>query len=222
MRFLVEADSARVLIDHGSRFYAAGEQEAVSIDLRRLDLPDPNTVAYKLEISSNKGADQNALIETGHDILFYLIAYGSAATTGICVDPDGAFVYAANDDTPTAVAVHNPGDCVFPPTVIVSVSSPGADEDCVVGDIVQVRWTTVGSFGDRVRIDLIHLDKVCATIAAATVNDGAFDWSAERCNREAEGYRIRITDLASGESGDSDGSLTINPADSIGITGLGR
>jgi len=220
MRFLVEADSARVFIDHGSRFYAAGEQEAVSIDLRRLDLPDPNTVAYELEIFTNKGDDQNALIETGHDILFYLVAYGSAARTDICVDPDGAFIYAANDDAPTAVAVQNPGDCLFPPTVIVTVASPGADEICVAGDIVQLRWTTVGSYGDRVRIDLIHLDKVCATIAAATANDGAFDWPAERCNTEAEGYRIRITDLTSGESGDSDGSLTIDPADSIGISGL--
>ena len=58
------------------------------------------------------------------------------------------------------------------------------------------------------------------TIAAATANDGAFDWPVERCNSEARGYQIQITDLASGETGTSDGTFTIDMTSSFGDTGF--
>jgi hypothetical protein len=65
------------------------------------------------------------------------------------------------------------------------------------GDPVQVAWSENGECSPTVKIELLRHGSVCATIAPATDNDGAFVWAAAPCAGDASGYLIRITDPAS-------------------------
>lgn len=207
LRFVVEADSASILIDFGSRIYNGGGPELVGQEFERLVVADPNVVAYQLRIIADVNSDQEALLMPGNDILLYVVAHGDTSRSGICFDQENSLIFPAGESTAIHVDMVNPGDCVFPQVVDLTVVSPSDGQHFSNGEIIPIRWTMVGTPGPEAQIDLIHQGEVCWSIAQSTANDGAFDWHAVRCSESPGPYTIRITDLASGESSNSDGAF---------------
>ncbi len=89
------------------------------------------------------------------------------------------------------------------PECELAVTYPAGGEALAEESSSQIQWTRWGSCGGTVRIELLRNDSVCATIAAEAPNTGVADWNPTLCDEEEEGYRIRITDTATGSAGSS-------------------
>ena len=96
---------------------------------------------------------------------------GDDATTGIWVraDPVGTAAQPEDDHTPT------PGTGLEPPVI-----------PCGTGDVfiheVQGSEASSPCEGATVTIELLQGGNVCATIATAETNDGAYTWTAAKCS----------------------------------------
>jgi hypothetical protein len=82
----------------------------------------------------------------------------------------------------------------------LTLLEPSGGEAFCAGDAVYLVWQSSGACGGTVRIELQRYDVACAVIAPATANSGEYTWIAQPCGAGGEGYRIRITDPASGAS----------------------
>ncbi|MCK4414822.1 MAG: hypothetical protein KAY32_14905 [Candidatus Eisenbacteria sp.] len=94
----------------------------------------------------------------------------------------------------------------------VAVTSPAGDGIFCEGDSIDIAWETSPCCGEYVRIELLQHGATCGIVAASTPNDGAHRWAAAGCGAESLGYRLRVVDLDSDTSAESEGSLTIRPA----------
>lgn len=100
----------------------------------------------------------------------------------------------------------------------VEVSAPASGAAFCPGDPVGILWDAGSDCcGDEVKIELLRDGGVCEVIAAATENDGAFDWTAEPCGTSGD-YRIRVTDLTSLRADENPGGFTIHPPCDLGVT----
>jgi len=93
---------------------------------------------------------------------------------------------------------------------------PNGGEILTTGTTRTISWSSTNC-GERVRIDLIRNGSPCETIAADTENDGSFPWSVAGCAGAQEGYRIRITDIDSGRSGESAADFCIGCGDILHV-----
>jgi len=91
----------------------------------------------------------------------------------------------------------------------LAVTMPNGGEALPLGEAALLTWTAAAVCGEEVRIELLHLGAACDTLAAATLNDGSFEWTAARCGADSSDYAIRVTDLDSGVSDTSDGTFSI-------------
>jgi len=101
---------------------------------------------------------------------------------------------------------------VDPPTQITLVA-PNGGEVWTEGADCPIRWTSEGDCGSAVRIELLRDGELCLTIASSTPNDGFHPWSCGIWPSVEGAYRVRITDLASGRTDDSDDSFDLSPGD---------
>ncbi len=101
-------------------------------------------------------------------------------------------------------------DAVSP--CVVTLTSPNGGESWVEGALHSITWGSTGDCGSNARLELLRNGTVCAVIAAATPNDGAFAWTVTQCSDETDGYRIRVSDPTSGANDQSDGDFTIEEA----------
>lgn len=85
---------------------------------------------------------------------------------------------------------------------------PNGGEFFCAGWPVELQWDSSWC-GSEVMIELLWDDRPCTTIAEAAENSGTFSWYAAPCNWETSGYGIRVTDLESGVSDDSDETFVI-------------
>jgi hypothetical protein len=74
------------------------------------------------------------------------------------------------------------------------VTSPNGGESYCVGEEVSVEWSSAGSCGTDVKIELMLGDEPCSTIVETTANDGQYTWNAFQCGTSSGQYRIRISD----------------------------
>ncbi|MCK4413281.1 MAG: right-handed parallel beta-helix repeat-containing protein [Candidatus Eisenbacteria sp.] len=89
---------------------------------------------------------------------------------------------------------------------------PDGGELFGVGEDVAIAWDPDETCGPDVCIDLVRNDEVCLAIADMESNDGEYLWQAVQCDGEISGYRIRVTDLASGAADESNAPFLIWPA----------
>lgn len=94
---------------------------------------------------------------------------------------------------------------------VLALSSPDGGESLCQGDKVPITWTSLPGCGKDVRLELLHDGVPCATIAAATDNDGAFSWEVAACAGMGGGYAVRLSDPASGAADTSEETFTIQP-----------
>lgn len=132
-------------------------------------------------------------------------------------DNDGSFIWnaerclgATNGYTVFISQVGGPSDesdapfTIVPPAVpcAIDVTEPLAGSVLWAGETMQIRWTSTGC-SETVRIDKLCNGVVCGTLDAVP-NDGEASWQAGACCADSCAHTIRVTDLASGEHGDSD------------------
>jgi len=86
---------------------------------------------------------------------------------------------------------------------------PNGGESLACHQPTRIEWDSNGACDGDLRLSLLLDGEVCATISGAVPNSGSFDWMVERCGEAAEGYRIRIEDIASGLSDESDQDFAI-------------
>lgn len=86
-------------------------------------------------------------------------------------------------------------------------------------DSVRVLWEK-RCLGSQVRLELLRNGEPCGLIASEAANTGTFAWLAAQCDEESEGYQVRVTDLASGLWGDSEGQFGITPPWPFGLVSI--
>jgi Kre9/KNH-like N-terminal Ig-like domain len=94
---------------------------------------------------------------------------------------------------------------------VPTVTSPDGGEVLTASTNYEIEWSTTGGCGASVRIDLYSEGEFCATLAADTPNIGSFTWTVAQCSEAEAGYTIRITDLFTSASDDSNENFTIEP-----------
>jgi hypothetical protein len=95
------------------------------------------------------------------------------------------------------------GEC----TLIVTF--PNGGEELCVDFPYLLTWDFSGGSPEQVRIDLLRLGTVCQTIAEGAANTGSYEWTAQSCDGETDGYALRITELGCGAVDESDNPFRI-------------
>lgn len=160
----------------------------------------------------------NLLIELLRDEVVCDTLAGAAANTGSfswtvtqCAGQSDGYKIRIIDQ---ASASQDESDATFTilgegPVCDLTVTYPNGGESFTTGDAVSITWTTTGSCGATVMIELLNTGQPCDTLAAAAANSGSFAWTAAQCAGSAAEYAIRISDPASGASDQSDAGFGI-------------
>jgi hypothetical protein len=75
----------------------------------------------------------------------------------------------------------------------IQVTSPNGGETWQIGETHTITWNRPPC-GSTVRIELLHDQSPCLTIAETASNNGHYQWTVADCDTFTVGYRIRITD----------------------------
>lgn len=74
----------------------------------------------------------------------------------------------------------------------IFVTAPDADDVLAVGEAFTISWKSVGTVGDRVRIELLKNDGYHSTLTQSTPNDGEYAWIPNGAFDPTATYRIRV------------------------------
>ena len=140
----------------------------------------------------------------------YALTPGGSRTFTVRFAPTGIGVYACTLSAGVACGgLPLGGNGIAPPPCSLTVEIPNGGGRPVEGDARTIRWRSMHC-SDSVRIELLRADTVCAVIAEAAGNHGAFEWVVTPCGGGGDDYRVRITDLFDPSFFDeSDGTFTI-------------
>ena len=109
-----------------------------------------------------------------------------------------------------------------PPGATITVNAPNGGEIYAPGDTVPITWSSTGTVGADVRLDLYKGGAPVLAIAPATANDGAFDWTIPLAQAAGADYTIVISSISDpGVSDSSNADFTIDgtvPVASITVT----
>jgi len=83
------------------------------------------------------------------------------------------------------------------PASTITVTSPNGGESWVLGSNHAITWTSYGSVGSYVKIELLKAGLVVRTLSASTPNDGTFSWTISTAQTKGTDYKIRITSTTS-------------------------
>ncbi len=128
-------------------------------------------------------------------------------TPGRCGSDSSGYQVCITDLTTTASDESDAAFTIPPP--ILTVSDPDGGEQWVTGTAYSITWNVLGTAGDSVKIELLQEEEVCVTITVSAANSGSFWWTAARCGSDSCDYRVRVTDLTTGSSDQSDNSFCI-------------
>jgi 5-hydroxyisourate hydrolase-like protein (transthyretin family) len=76
---------------------------------------------------------------------------------------------------------------------VLVVTSPNGSENWAKGITHNITWTSSGSPGANVKIELLKAGVVNIVIASTTPNDGAYTWTTPATQTLGTDYRVRIT-----------------------------
>ncbi len=99
----------------------------------------------------------------------------------------------------------------------IAVTGPLPEDFICEGLPVDITWTYSACCQPLVRVELLHLGQVCATLEEQTDNDGVLQWVAMRCSRFTDGYTIRVAEVGGQVSAVSPAAFTINPPCAIEV-----
>lgn len=159
-----------------------------------------------------------------------LLAAGSAcATIADSTTNDGTYEWTVADcgaetsglaiqitDLTTLATAVSDTFAVLPP--VLTVTAPNGAESWDEGTAYDITWSTVGTAGATVTIELLQNGAACATIATAETNDGSYTWTAAKCSNSSAHYTVRVTDDETAATDVSDAAFTIPPDNAITVT----
>ncbi|NJD53817.1 MAG: hypothetical protein FIB07_13230 [Candidatus Methanoperedens sp.] len=100
----------------------------------------------------------------------------------------------------------------------INVISPNGGENWTRGKTQIINWTSTGSPGTYVKIELLKAGVLNSVIIASTLNDGSHSWLIPATQTPGTDYKIRITNTSNSSYTDtSDNNFTI-PAPNITVT----
>ncbi|MCX9081106.1 MAG: carboxypeptidase regulatory-like domain-containing protein [Candidatus Methanoperedens sp.] len=92
----------------------------------------------------------------------------------------------------------------------ITVISPNGGENWKRGTTQTIRWTSTGSTGSNVKIELLK-NGVASTIKSSTSNDGSTSWTISSSQTTGTIYKVRITSTSNSEYTDiSNNDFTIS------------
>jgi hypothetical protein len=138
-------------------------------------------------------------------------------TVAGCTGAAGAYRVALLDAEDRVIAA-SAGSFTIEQACQPRLTSPNGGEQYRAGESASITWQSAGCCGNFVSIELLRDDTPCLTIAESTANDGELLWTVAACASQYGAYRVRVTDLDSGASDDSDQSFTIGPACTLDVT----
>jgi peroxiredoxin len=94
------------------------------------------------------------------------------------------------------------GKLISSTTPTITVTSPNGGENWVRGTVHTITWSSFGSPGTYVKIELLKSGIVNKIIASSTANDGSYSWTIGTGNLGTD-YRIRITSTSNAAITDS-------------------
>jgi hypothetical protein len=80
----------------------------------------------------------------------------------------------------------------------IKVRSPKGGKMLIMGEKMKIRWTSTGTLGPSVRIELLRSNGLCTVIKEKTANDGRFSWTIPGHLESDNNYSVQIIALGSG------------------------
>jgi peptidoglycan/xylan/chitin deacetylase (PgdA/CDA1 family) len=78
-------------------------------------------------------------------------------------------------------------------TSTITVTTPDGGQNWVRGTVHTITWTSTGSPGANVKIELLKAGVLNKVISSSTVNDGSYSWTIISTQTLGTDYKIRIT-----------------------------
>lgn len=127
-----------------------------------------------------------------------------------------------NDTSDNNFTISNPA----PPVSSITVTSPNGGETWMRGTTKTISWTSSGSPGANVKIELLKGGVLNSTIVSSTPNGGSggsYSWNIPADQTLGDDYKIKVTSTSNSEYNDtSDNNFRISnyipPAASITVT----
>ena len=177
--------------------------------------------------------------DIGANVKIYVRKGGSGATIASSTPNDGHFDWAVPNyplgsnyileiSSLADPNIKDESDAFFtltdtpPPGATITVNAPDGGEVYAPGDTVPITWSSTGTVGADVRLDLYKGGAPVLAIAPATANDGAFDWTIPLAQAAGADYTVVISSISDpGVSDSSNVAFTIDgtvPVASITVT----
>ena len=106
------------------------------------------------------------------------------------------------------------------PSPVITVNSPNGGERWIQGSSYNIKWSSTGSVGSYVRIELLKRGIVNRVLASSTPNDGYYRWTIPSSLTPGNDYKIRITSTSKtvSDSSDCDFAITCKTAGTLTVT----
>jgi Ser-Thr-rich glycosyl-phosphatidyl-inositol-anchored membrane family protein len=97
-------------------------------------------------------------------------------------------------------------------TAVIAVSSPNGGESWQPATTETISWSSTGSPGANVKIELYKGGSLNSTITPSTANDGSYSWSIPSGQAAGADYKIKVTSTSNSSYSDfSNSSFSIGP-----------
>ena len=110
------------------------------------------------------------------------------------------------------------GTFTVSPPCVLAVTYPNLPESFCGGDTLTITWDRSSCCGPLVALDLFRQGSYCQSIATSTTNTGTYNWVMSQCGGESEGYAVRVTDLASLQTDQSNNTFSIAAPCAVSVT----
>jgi hypothetical protein len=104
------------------------------------------------------------------------------------------------------------------PTSTITVTVPNGGEKWVRGTVHTIQWTSTGSLGANVKIELMKAGVLNKVISSSTANDGSYSWNISSTQTLGIDYKIRITSTSITSITDSSNSWFAITAGALTVT----
>jgi hypothetical protein len=101
------------------------------------------------------------------------------------------------------------GNFAITPPTSITVTSPNGGESWAPTSIHTIVWSSTGSPGANVKIELLKGGAVNRVIATSTANNGSYSWTIPAAQTPGTDYKIRITSTTTSVTDSSDGNFAI-------------
>lgn len=108
-----------------------------------------------------------------------------------------------------------------PPNGSLTVTSPNGGENWARGTAHTITWSSVGSAGSSVKIELLKAGAVNRVITSSTANDGSYSWTVPSTQTQGTDYKIRVTSTSNSviqDSSNANFSITSGTTRSLTVT----